>query len=80
MARLYRDHVQSFAHQVTTDVLGNVSAVINPDSAFRFMYAGHMGRLDLGKGPGISRGVNTIPVVFDMLIASAQDRAIPFQR
>lgn len=81
MARLYRDHVQPFAHQVTTDVLGNVSAVINPDAAFRFMYAGHMGRLDLGKGPGISRGgVNTNPVVFDMLIASAQDRAIPFQR
>ena len=80
MARLYRDYVQPFPHQVTTDVLGNVSAVINPDAAFRFMYAGHMGRLDLGKGPGLSRGGNTNPVVFDMLIASAQDRAIPFQR
>lgn len=64
MARLYRDHVQPFAHQVTTDVLGDVT--------FRFRYAGHMGRLDLGKGPGISQGgVNTNLVVFDMLIASA---------
>lgn len=42
VARLYRDYVQPFAHSVTTDILGNVSAVINPDAAVRFMYAGHM--------------------------------------
>ncbi|MCZ0961049.1 M42 family metallopeptidase [Paracoccus benzoatiresistens] len=42
VARLYRDYVQPFAHKVTTDIMGNVSAAINPDAAIRFMYAGHM--------------------------------------
>lgn len=42
VARLYRNYVQPFAHKLTTDVLGNVSAIINPDAKFRFMYAGHM--------------------------------------
>ena len=42
VARLYRDYVQPFAHQLTTDILGNVSAVINPDAPMRFMFAGHM--------------------------------------
>ncbi|MDH2328014.1 M20/M25/M40 family metallo-hydrolase [Cereibacter sp. SYSU M97828] len=42
VARLYRNYVKPFAHRVTTDVLGNVSAVINPDAPLRFMYAGHM--------------------------------------
>jgi putative aminopeptidase FrvX len=42
VARLYRDYVEPFAHKVTTDILGNVSAVINPDAPMRFMYAGHM--------------------------------------
>ena len=42
VARLYRDYVQPFADKVTTDILGNVSAVIHPDAPMRFMYAGHM--------------------------------------
>lgn len=42
VARLYRDYVQPHAHHVATDILGNVSAVINPDASMRFMYAGHM--------------------------------------
>jgi putative aminopeptidase FrvX len=42
VAKLYRDHAQRFAHRVTTDVMGNVTAVINPDAPLRFMYAGHM--------------------------------------
>ncbi|WP_136685779.1 M42 family metallopeptidase [Falsirhodobacter xinxiangensis] len=42
VARLYRNYVEPFAHKVTTDVLGNVSAVINPEASLRFMYAGHM--------------------------------------
>ncbi|WP_207102323.1 M42 family metallopeptidase [Paracoccus shandongensis] len=42
VAWLFRDYVQPAAHKVTTDIMGNVSAVINPDAPVRFMYAGHM--------------------------------------
>lgn len=42
VATLYRDYAAAFSHRVTTDVLGNVSAIINPDAPFRFMLAGHM--------------------------------------
>jgi endoglucanase len=42
VAELYRAYVQPYAHRVTTDVLGNVTAIINPDAEMRFMYAGHM--------------------------------------
>jgi endoglucanase len=42
IAQLYRDYVQSFAHRLTTDVMGNVTAIINPDAGLRIMYAGHM--------------------------------------
>jgi len=38
------------------------------------------GRLDLGKGPGISQGANTSPIVFDLLMSSATQKGIPFQR
>jgi putative aminopeptidase FrvX len=38
------------------------------------------GRLDLGKGPGISQGANTNPVVFDLLTSAARDKGIPFQQ
>lgn len=31
-----------FADRVTTDIMGNVMAVINPDAPMRVMYAGHM--------------------------------------
>ncbi len=42
VAELYRDYVRPYAHRVTTDVMGNVTAIINPDGKLRFMYAGHM--------------------------------------
>ncbi|MFI0848932.1 M20/M25/M40 family metallo-hydrolase [Mesorhizobium sp. IMUNJ 23232] len=42
VAELYRDYVEPFADKVTTDVMGNVSAVINPEASMRIMYAGHM--------------------------------------
>ena len=42
VAKLYRDYVEPFADKVTTDVMGNVSAVINPKASMRIMYAGHM--------------------------------------
>ncbi|WP_292136836.1 hypothetical protein [Mesorhizobium sp.] len=42
VAKLYRDNVREFADKVTTDVLGNVSAILNPEAGFRVMYAGHM--------------------------------------
>jgi putative aminopeptidase FrvX len=42
VAALYRNYVAPFAHRTTTDVMGNVTAVINPDASTRIMYAGHM--------------------------------------
>lgn len=42
IAQLYRDHVTPLAHRVTTDVMGNVTAIINPEAKIRVMYAGHM--------------------------------------
>jgi putative aminopeptidase FrvX len=42
VASLYRSYVETHADKVTTDVLGNVSAVLHPDAPLRIMYAGHM--------------------------------------
>ncbi|TIV70901.1 MAG: M42 family metallopeptidase, partial [Mesorhizobium sp.] len=42
VADLFREYVRPFAHKVTTDVMGNVTAIINPEAPMRFMYAGHM--------------------------------------
>lgn len=42
VARLYRDYTGRFAAQVTTDVAGNVMAVLNPDAPMKIMLAGHM--------------------------------------
>lgn len=41
--------------------------------------ADERGRLDLGKGPGILQGPNTNPVMFEMLIAAADEQNIPYQ-
>jgi putative aminopeptidase FrvX len=41
-AQVYRDYTAAFADQVTTDVTGNVIAVLNPDARFRIMLAGHI--------------------------------------
>lgn len=37
------------------------------------------GQLDLGKGPSVSRGANTNPVVFDLVRRAASEEGIPFQ-
>ncbi|MEQ1956046.1 M20/M25/M40 family metallo-hydrolase [Mesorhizobium yinganensis] len=42
VARLYRDYIGKFADGITTDTLGNVSAIIHPEAKVRIMYAGHM--------------------------------------
>ncbi|TIL44834.1 MAG: M42 family metallopeptidase, partial [Mesorhizobium sp.] len=42
IAKLYRDYVGAFADEVSTDVMGNVTAVANPQASRRIMYAGHM--------------------------------------
>jgi putative aminopeptidase FrvX len=42
VARLYRSYVEPCCHRLTTDLMGNVTAVINPDAPMRFMLAGHM--------------------------------------
>jgi endoglucanase len=42
VAGLYRSYAEPFSHNVTTDVLGNVTAVINPAAETRIMLAGHM--------------------------------------
>ncbi|GLS30764.1 M42 glutamyl aminopeptidase [Mesorhizobium albiziae] len=42
VAQLYRDYAAPFADRVTTDVMGNVTAIINPEASTRIMFAGHM--------------------------------------
>ncbi|WP_301592016.1 M20/M25/M40 family metallo-hydrolase [Sabulicella glaciei] len=37
------------------------------------------GQLDMGKGPSISRGANTNPIVFKLLCKAASEAGIPFQ-
>ncbi|MBP5585320.1 MAG: M42 family metallopeptidase [Lentisphaeria bacterium] len=40
-AKVYRDYLRPFAHDVRTDVLGNTIARLNPDAKFQFMLSGH---------------------------------------
>ena len=42
VARIYRDYVEPLAERVTTDVMGNITAIINPEASTRIMLAGHM--------------------------------------
>jgi putative aminopeptidase FrvX len=42
VAKLYRDYAGQYADRVTTDVHGNVTAILNPDAPMRIMLAGHM--------------------------------------
>ena len=42
VAKLYREYTKVSADQVTTDVHGNVIAVLNPDAPMKVMLAGHM--------------------------------------
>jgi len=39
--RVYREFVSAFADEVTTDVMGNVAAVVNPGGSPRVLLAGH---------------------------------------
>lgn len=41
-ADVYRDYTSKFADQITTDVHGNVAAILNPDAEMKIMLAGHM--------------------------------------
>jgi endoglucanase len=41
-AQVYRDYTHGFADRVTTDVNGNVLAILNPDAPVRVMLAAHM--------------------------------------
>jgi endoglucanase len=41
-AEVYRRYTSAFADKVTTDVHGNVSAILNPDASMKIMLAGHM--------------------------------------
>ena len=40
-AKVYRDYLRPFAHDIRTDVLGNTVARLNPDAKFQFMLSGH---------------------------------------
>jgi endoglucanase len=42
VAKLYREYAGRFADQVTTDIHGNVTAMLNPDAPMKIMLAGHM--------------------------------------
>ena len=39
--KVWMDYVKGFAHQIETDMVGNVMACINPDKPFKVMLAGH---------------------------------------
>jgi len=41
-AEIYRRYTREFADEVTTDVMGNVIAALNPSGKLRVMFAGHM--------------------------------------
>src|SRR5579884_3229884 len=41
-AEVYRGYVSGFAHEVRTDVHGNVWAIANPQAKMKVMLAGHM--------------------------------------
>ncbi len=41
-AKVFRDYTSGFADSVSTDVHGNVTAVLNPDAPMKVMLAGHM--------------------------------------
>lgn len=40
-AKVYRDYLKPFAHEIRTDVLGNTVARLNPGAKFQFMLSGH---------------------------------------
>lgn len=41
-AEVYRQYTADFAHRITTDVHGNVAAILNPEAEMKIMLAGHM--------------------------------------
>ncbi len=41
-AEIYRAYTSTFADKITTDVHGNVAAILNPDAGTKIMLAGHM--------------------------------------
>ncbi len=41
-AEIYREYTKPFADKVTTDVHGNVAAILNPKASMKIMLAGHM--------------------------------------
>lgn len=41
-AEIYRGYTKPFAHEVKTDVHGNVAAILNPKAGMKIMLAGHM--------------------------------------
>lgn len=41
-AEIYRGYTEDFAHEVRTDVHGNVAAILNPKAEMKIMLAGHM--------------------------------------
>lgn len=42
VAKVYREYTSAFAHKITTDNHGNVTAILNPDAEMKIMLAGHM--------------------------------------
>jgi putative aminopeptidase FrvX len=47
LAELYRSYIVPYADDVRTDVMGNVTAVINPDAQFKIMIAAHIDEIGL---------------------------------
>ena len=45
--QVFRDRLQGFTDELTTDVHGNTIAVLNPQAKFKFMLAGHIDEIGL---------------------------------
>src|SRR3712207_1044140 len=41
-AKVFRAYTEAIADRVTTDLHGNVAAILNPDAQMKIMLAGHM--------------------------------------
>ena len=41
------DHMKPYAHEIRTDMTGNVICVLNPDADFKVMLAGHIDEIGL---------------------------------
>jgi putative aminopeptidase FrvX len=65
----------SFTIDAQTGIAVDVNHAVDYPGVSKSRY----GQLDIGKGPSVSRGANTNPVTFDLIIQAAREDGIPYQ-